>query len=418
MARLVILTAGTYGDVVPYAGLGRRLAAAGHEVTLATTARFAGVVTEAGLAFHELPSSDPRELAAGKEGQAAARGGLRGMTSATRTAAEVMRRPVPAMIEAVAHADVVLCTAATSLLAAPMAEARRLPCLVLTLQPTEPTRTHGPVLLGGRNLGGWLNRAVPNLFVRLGFRIFAGLIRDVRGELGLPPVPASGYAPGELTVLYGISPTVYPRPPDLRDGVDVAGYWWRAPSAADWEPDPALAGFLAAGPPPVYVGFGSMGAGDGRRLSAEVSAALRSAGCRAVVARGWAELDIDGPDVLMVDDVPHDWLFSRVAAVVHHAGAGTTAAGLRAGRPAVGVPFGYDQPFWARRLVDLGVAPRSLPAKRLGGSELGAAIATAVGDPSYGRAAAAIASCLETEDGAARVLRLVGPGSQPVGESA
>lgn len=407
MARVVVLTIGTRGDVVPYLGLGRRLASAGHRVTVATTARFADAVGAAGLAFHELPGNDPREVAVSARGRASSRGGMRGMLSATRTAAETMRRPVPAMVSAADEADVVLCTAATVLLAAPIAEARGLPCHTLVLQPTEPTRCHGPLPLGGRNLGGWLNRAVPTVFARLGLRVFAGLVRGVRADLGLPAEPGPGYRPGELTVLHGISPTVYPRPSDWRPGVEVVGYWWPPDLARSWAPDPELAAFLADGPAPLYIGFGSMGRRQSEGVAAAVGEALRSTGRRAVVARGWAGLTVDGPDVLHIDDAPHQWLFPRVAAVVHHAGAGTTAAGLRAGVPAVPVPFAYDQPFWARRLVDLGVAPRTVSAHRLRGARLAAAIVDAVGDPAYRDAAAAIADDLATEDGATRVLELI-----------
>lgn len=407
MARVALLTTGTHGDVVPYLGLGQRLTAAGHTVTVGTTGRFASMVTSAGLAFHELPSSDPREVAATEQGQSASRAGFRGTLSATRTAADIMRRPVPAMIAAASQADVVLCTAATSLLAAPIAEAHRLPCVALALQPTEPTRCHGPIMLGGRNLGGWLNRAVPRLFIRLGTRAFTGLIRSVRDQLNLPAVPALGYRPQDLTVLHGISPTVYPRPTDWRPGVDVVGYWWPPQVASDWQPDPALADFLDRGPAPVYIGFGSMGAGHGQRLSKAIQRALHLTGQRAIVSRGWADLAVDAPNVLMVDDVPHQWLFPRVAAVVHHAGAGTTAAGLRAGVPTIPVPFGYDQPFWARRLTDLGVAPHALPGKKLQGNRLADAIRAALDNPTHRDTATDIANHLRDEDGYAPVIETV-----------
>lgn len=407
MARVAILTAGTDGDVVPYLGLGQRLSVTGHDVTIATADRFADAVTHAGLTFHELPISDPRAVAATERGRTASHAGLRGMVSAVRAASEILRRPIPAMIEVAETADVVLCTAATSVLAAPIAEARGLPCVVLTLQPIEPTRTHGVVMLGGADLGGPLNRAVPALFARVGLRFFAGVVAELRAQLGLPSTPDPAYRPGRLTVLHGISPTVYPRPADWRAGVDVVGYWWPPVLADDWEPDPALADFLDDGPAPVYLGFGSMGAGDGPRLSRVIRRALDLTGHRAVVARGWAELAVEGPDVLVVDEVTHQWLFPRVAAVVHHAGAGTTAAGLRAGVPAVPVPFGHDQPFWARRLADLGVAPRALPARRVTGEALATAIDDAVGDPAYRHAAATLAGRLNREDGAARVLDVV-----------
>lgn len=406
MARILIVTAGTYGDVVPFVGLGQRLSRAGHRVTIGAPARFESTVIAGGSAFHELPITDPREVAATKEGQAASRTGSKGMRLATKTAADFLRKPIPAMISASQEADVVLATPATSLVAAPIAEARELPCVVLALQPTEPTSTHGPVLLGGRNLGPWLNVAIPRRFIRFGMRMFAGLIRDVRAELGLSEEPAPGYRPGELTVLHGISPTVYPRPTDWREGIDVVGYWRPAPPPADWTADPALTDFLADGPKPVYIGFGSMGTKQAGRLSDAVAGAVRRSGVRAIVSRGWADLEIDSPEVLLVDDVPHEWLFPQVAAVVHHAGAGTTAAGLRAGVPAVPVPFFADQPFWARRLHDLGVAPAVISAKRLTAERLASALKAAT-SPDLTPVAARLACAIEAEDGAVRVTEVI-----------
>lgn len=406
MARVLIVTAGTHGDVVPFLGLGQRLVGAGHGVAVAATGRYESMASSAGLGFHELPISDPREVAATEEGNAGSRAGMKGMLSATKAASELMRKPVPAMIEAAKQADVVLATAATSLLAAPIAEAQGLPCVALTLQPTEPTRTHGPVMLGGRNLGPWLNVAVPRRFIRLGTRMFAGLIRDVRDELGLAAQPAAGHRPGDLAVLHGISPTVYPRPSDWRSGVEVVGYWWPSAPAQDWTPDPVLAEFLERGPAPVYIGFGSMGVKQAQRLSDVIVQALRLTDRRAIVSRGWADLTLESSDVLSVDDVPHEWLFPRVAAVVHHAGAGTTAAGLRAGVPAVPVPFAYDQPFWAQRLHDLGVAPHVIPVKRLTPNRLATAIDAAV-RPDLLPIAADLAQRIAVEDGASRVLDVI-----------
>jgi UDP:flavonoid glycosyltransferase YjiC (YdhE family) len=140
-----------------------------------------------------------------------------------------------------------------------------------------------------------------------------------------------------------------------------------------------------------------------------VTAAVRRAGVRAVVQAGWAGLsggDVDGhgDDVLSVGDVPHDWLFPRTAAVVHHAGAGTTGAGLRAGVPAVAVPVLTDQPFWASRLHRLGVAPPPLPLPDLTAESLAAAITTCVCEPALRRRAAGLARRVAAEDGAGRVL--------------
>ena len=153
--------------------------------------------------------------------------------------------------------------------------------------------------------------------------------------------------------LYAYSEAVLPRPSDWGTETIVTGYWF-LPPAPSWKPDAELQRFLGTGAPPVYVGFGSMPT-DTRHAAPEVVAALRAAGVRGLIAG----LDIEpADDMLAVEDVPHDWLFERVAVTVHHGGAGTVGAGLRAGKPAVIVPQGVDQPFWARAVHTAGAAPK------------------------------------------------------------
>ena len=157
----------------------------------------------------------------------------------------------------------------------------------------------------------------------------------------------------------------------------------------------------------MFVGFGSMAAAEGEWLTEVVAAPVKRARVRAVVQAGWAGLDPLGDDILPSGDVPHDWLFPRTAAVVHHAGAGTTGAGLRAGVPAVAVPVLLDQPFWATRLHRLGVAPAPLPQRALTADALAGAIRACLDEPGYRRRAAALAGRLRAEDGAAAVLAVV-----------
>lgn len=128
---------------------------------------------------------------------------------------------------------------------------------------------------------------------------------------------------------------------------------------------------------------------------------------RAVVESGWAGLAPCGDDILSVGDLPHDWLFPRMAAVVHHAGAGTTGAGLRAGLPAVPVPVLVDQPFWAARLHRLGVAPPPLPRHELTADALADALRSCLDEPAYRHRAAELARRIRAEDGSAAVLTLI-----------
>jgi sterol 3beta-glucosyltransferase len=205
-------------------------------------------------------------------------------------------------------------------------------------------------------------------------------------------------------VFHGYSPSVLPRPADWREGLEVTGYWWpeRPPG---WRPDPLLRDFLKSGPTPVFVGLGSQAAGRAESYTDLAVRALRRAGLRGVLQTGVPERL--GDDVLGIGDVPHDWLFSRVAAVAHHCGSGTTGAGLRAGVPAVAMPALNDQRLWASRLTALGVAPEAVPFRRLTPERLATALEAAVTDASYRRRAMVLAGRIQEEDGAAAVVEAV-----------
>ncbi|MCP4593378.1 MAG: glycosyltransferase family 1 protein, partial [bacterium] len=155
-----------------------------------------------------------------------------------------------------------------------------------------------------------------------------------------------------------------PKPSDWGEQAHVTGYWF-LDHVSDWQPPADLVRFLESGPPPVYVGFGSMMSRRAEQTTRITLDALKQSGQRGLIATGWGALSqSDLPDeVFLIESVPHDWLFPRTAAVVHHGGAGTTGAGLRAGVPGIVVPFGGDQPFWARRVEALGVGPAPIPRK-------------------------------------------------------
>ncbi len=208
--------------------------------------------------------------------------------------------------------------------------------------------------------------------------------------------------------MLGYSPLVLPPPADWPEWVHVTGYWFLdAPHS--WQPPAALLDFLEAGPPPVYIGFGSMTNRQAEEAIGIALKALERAKQRGIIATGWGALSnatLPG-SIFKIEDVPHDWLFPRVAAVVHHAGCGTTGAGLRAGVPTVPVPFIADQPFWAERVHRLGVATRPIPRKRLTAENLAAAITTAVTDPSLRACAADLGARIRAEDGVGNAVQVV-----------
>ncbi|MFC5031898.1 glycosyltransferase [Streptomyces sp. DSM 41987] len=412
--RILIVTAGSRGDVAPYTGLGARLRRAGHEVSVATHTGFAASVREAGLGFHALPA-DPRAELSSAAGQRLlhAGTGARAVIELVRMGRALMPALGQGILAAASHGtDLLLLSATTAPLGRVVAEALGLPSMGVFLQPLAPTGAFAPLLAGNRVQGGeHVNRLVGRTVQSATDHLFAPTVRTLRRQLGLPARSALAQRRHDVRqlwpVLHGFSPSVVPRPADWPPGMRVAGYWWPSP-APDWHPSPQLADFLRAGPPPVYVGFGSLVVADAARLGNIVTTALRSAGLRAVVQPGWTGLKVTGDDVLTVDEVPHHWLFPRMAAVVHHAGAGTTAAGLRAGVPAVPVPAQMDAPFWAARLTRLGVSPGPVPLRDLSADRLTAALRQATDTPAFRGRAQALATRIAGEDGAGAVVAAVG----------
>jgi UDP:flavonoid glycosyltransferase YjiC (YdhE family) len=189
----------------------------------------------------------------------------------------------------------------------------------------------------------------------------------------------------------------------------VTGYWW-PPVPAGWQPPSQLTDFLAAGPAPVFIGLGStvVTAQRAQQLADIISAALQRAGVRGIIQAGWAGLDVTGGDVLTIGDTPHEWLFPQLAAAAHHCGAGTTAAVLRSGIPSIALPGPVgDQPFWARRLHDLGAAATPLPQRKLTAQRLADAIRITLDDTDLRSAAEGLAARLATEDGTTAAITAI-----------
>jgi sterol 3beta-glucosyltransferase len=170
-----------------------------------------------------------------------------------------------------------------------------------------------------------------------------------------------------------------------------------------------LEAFLEVGDPPVYIGFGSMAGRKPERLAGIVLEALARSGQRGVLLTGWGGLQTDStPEHLFVlEAAPHSWLFPRMAAAVHHGGAGTTAEGLRAGVPSIIIPFVLDQPFWGARIKALGLGPEPIPQKKLTAVRLADAIGIAVSDSTMRERAAAYGAAVRAEAGTGNAVNII-----------
>jgi sterol 3beta-glucosyltransferase len=391
--RILIVTAGSRGDVAPFTGLGQRLREAGHEVALAAHDRFADLVRESGLEHRTLPG-DPVELVR-------ARTAAPSPEAAHEVFAAYLDELGDGIVDATAAGTDMLLTAfGPAPLSRLVAEGFGIPSMGVYLAPGFPTREFPPPGWPGAGTGDNNLAAGREVLARTG-SLYADVTRRLRAHFDLTAAQQAEDWP----ICHGFSPAVVPRPADWPANVHVTGYWWPA-APPGWRPPDLLTGFLEAGPPPVFLGFGSM-TPEHERLQDALAVAVKRTGVRAVVQSGWAELAAAGDDTLLVGDVPHEWLFPRMAAVVHHAGAGTAAAGLRAGVPAIPVPVLVDQPFWAARLHALGVAPAPLPMHELTAETLTDALRSCLDRPTYKEHAIELSSRIRAEDGAGSVLDLL-----------
>jgi sterol 3beta-glucosyltransferase len=396
--RVVIVTLGTRGDVQPYIALGCGLQSSGHTVTLATTDEFETLVKDYGLLFACLRGDFLR---------AAQASGGRGISlKLVRQWITMARETLDDEWTTAQDAEIYIYNPA-ALGGYHVAEKLGVPAFAAFPTPLyTPTREFPSPFFPVQNLGPF-NKASHQLLAKIGPAMYGRPVREWRREvLGLPPAKGESLLRGRpIPMLYAYSKAVVPRPADWGEHVAVTGYWF-LDAPPDWHPPPDLVKFLADGPPPVYIGFGSMFMAGGAQTTALVLRALELSGQRGVIATGWGGLTAETAPahVHFLEAVPHDWLFPQVAAVVHHGGAGTTGAGLRAGRPTVVCPLVGDQPFWGRRVVELGVGPAPLPKSKLSAKRLAEAITRAVTDNAVRQRAAALGQVIRAENGVDRAV--------------
>ncbi len=417
--RVTVIAIGSRGDVQPYVALGEGLAEAGYEVRIATHEPFEALLKGRGLDFYQV-GEDPAELFANERIHSMLRSGanaLKFMREFRALLEPVTRKLVEDTVAACEGADaVVLSNAGIIPGFHQIADTLGAPYCTCLLQPVMPTREFAspftprlPRWVPGQGL---YNLASHKLFLRAFAWFFRHVIPMLREEHGLPPMShreiRRGAREADAPVLFGFSPSVIPEPEDWPERAHVTGYWF-LDARETWEPAERLREFLAAGRPPVYVGFGSMVTRDPEEATAQVVGALQRTGQRGIVLTGSGAFVADGlPDgVLAIESAPHDWLFPRMVAVVHHGGAGTTAAGLRSGVPSLVVPFFADQPHWARTVHDLGVGPRPIPHKRLSANRLAEAIERALSDETIRARAADLGQRIRAEDGVARAVGII-----------
>ena len=413
--RITLLSLGSRGDVQPFIALAVGLQKTGHhEVRFAAPDNFESLAREYGLSFSPLGVDTQKMLGTG---------GIDPDQNLLVWFSEVLRSMKP-VAERIAENTWVACQDAELIIysmvgiwAYHVAEKLSIPCtMAFPIPGFAPTRAYPNPngVFPSLPLGGGYNRLTHIISEQL-FQLFTGLfINRWRNEtLHLPAIPFGKYPyfhiggrPQPLLGCY--SPIISPKPPDWGDHIHVCGYWFLDPPP-NWQPSSQLISFLEAGTPPVYIGFGSMANRAPQKMAQLVQEALELSGQRGILVTGWGGLDkANLPDnIFALDSVPHAWLFPRMAAVVHHGGAGSTGAGFRAGVPSVIVPHMGDQFFWAKQVTELGVGLHPISRRKLTAERLASAITTATTDQNMRARAAVLGERIRAEDGVMRAIEII-----------
>jgi sterol 3beta-glucosyltransferase len=417
--RITILAIGSRGDVQPLLGLALGLQQTGrHKILFAAPDNFEALAREYCLDFFPLGINTLELLGTEKLKAGMESGGnfLPWFWQALRAIRPMIDRLMEQTWLSCQDAETIVFST-ISIGAYHVADELGVPCCMATpipgLAPTRAYPSPGGVFPALR-LGGGYNLLTHFLSGQLVQALTGPYInRWRRDKLHLPAIPFGKYPYNQLRgnpvpVLGSYSSIVVPRPADWGEHTHVTGYWFLDP-APDWKPPSRLVEFLESGLPPVYIGFGSMANRTPRQTTQLVRESLERSGQRGVLATGWGGLDAtDQPaNILILDSVPHAWLFPRMSAVVHHGGSGTTGAGLRAGVPSVLVPHMGDQPFWAHRIKQLGVGPKPIPRRQLTAARLAAAITSAVTDKDMQARAAALGERIRAEDGIGQAIEII-----------
>jgi sterol 3beta-glucosyltransferase len=411
--KILLITIGTHGDVQPFVALALGLKSAGHQVMICTCPRFQNFVESFDVEFAPLEQGlvDLLDSAIGRslfQNLRSVFGVLRTIPQVIAQVGPIHRRMVDDSWAAVqTFAPDVMVYHPKMFCVPAFAAVLGIPAMLLLFYPMlVPT---GAFPLFGPNLSRWGNRLSYRLVLsatRLGTRSYLKHWRKAFDPNHLSRHSGLLYTSADrpVAVAHAHSAALCPRPIDWPAHARVVGPCV-LPTRTEYLPPRALVDFLAAGDAPIYIGFGSMADIDPTGLSQRMVAAAKLAGCRLILATGWGGLRaIDAEQVFSVESVDHAWLFPKVAAVVHHGGAGTTAAGLLASCPTLICPFGLDQPFWGRCVQQSGAGLMLRSPSKVGAEELANALRKVLSDPSFRKHAQRLGDQMRQEQGVANTV--------------
>jgi sterol 3beta-glucosyltransferase len=411
--RILLLGFGSRGDVQPLLALGHGLEAAGYEVAIGAGSNFRSLIENEGF-IYEAIRTDMEQVVNSESGKEwinnSSDNPFREAQNMKRVLAETADETGEDAMGMISRADVVVSGLPTFTFAHGICKKLGKKHITINLFPFSPTAEGDATMIPyvpRRNFP--LNRLSGYVQQYFLYWIFKDASNAFFAKQGIPAMNYGDYTRAynkEVPIIYGVSPLVMPHPNDWKDSNFVTGYWfYDAPS--DWNPSQALSDFLKAGEAPVYIGFGSMSNKNPEATAKLMIEALQASGKRGIIHTGWAGLRAENlpKEIFLLDFAPHDWLFPQMAAVVHHGGSGTTAAALRAGVPSVIVPHFGDQPYWGRRIHELGVGAAPIPRHKLNSERLAKAIQSMVNNPSMKEKATKLGAAIRQERGVENAVK-------------
>lgn len=407
--HITLFAFGTWGDVRPLVVLGVGLQAAGHDVQVVASPGYGDWVRARGLDFRPL-RDDVHGLIAHLSSRDVFNP-IHQIQLVREVIPQAVTRAGQDLLEAAGDSNALL-TVEFSLAAFLDILPKKLHTILINPAPLTPTRAFASAAAPSRGF------PFPGLYNRLSYsfiqRMEWMLLAAPRNALGKQRPSSKKHSFREfqstlaaMPALTVVSPHVVARPADWAAHQQITGYLFD--DDPTWTPPADLCAFLAAGEPPVYIGFGSMPDSKPETTTRLLINAAQQAGKRAVLLTGWAGLgagDLPG-NIHLLKYAPHHWLFPQMAALVHHGGAGTTASGLRAGVPSVIVPHNADQPFWGRRVHELGVGTAPIPRAKLTAQRLAAAVVEATTSQAMQTNAEQLGQKIEAENGTGRAVDVI-----------
>lgn len=417
--KICIVTYGSLGDIRPYIALGKTFKNRGHSVGICCNHRFRVAVSQEGLEYLYM-NDGFSQLIESAQGRQAIQN-LGSFLTAAKAVLSLVKQIGPLQSQTLFDAwdaiekfkpDVMVYNPKTHWVNH-FSEKLKVPAVMTSLFPQFISTSEFPSIGFPRfESAGYYNVLTYKVALAMSNIIGRKYIKQWRAREGLKPAFGKidllhDYQGTPIPFIHGYSKYVSARPADWPSSAQLSGFWHL--SEPSWEAPQDLVKFLDEGEPPVYVGFGSMASGNVKKTTEIVLDALRQAGVRGILVKGWNGINATQlpKSVFQIDYAPHDWLFPRMAAVVHHGGAGTTAAGLLAGCPTVVCPFFGDQIFWGKCVEQLGVGVAQIPQAKLNRHNLSAAIVKLINTDSIKQKAVTLGAQLQSENGIEEAVKLI-----------